>query len=126
MVSRERRLGPRVSLPVFVNQYVEDRPLRALVSDVSPTGIHVKTVKLPLPVPASSTVALEIELPGTSETIWARGEVRYQRAEGAVEAAGIQFTAMPASYAKLLRDYCAEARRSELSHLLSRIRRPMA
>jgi hypothetical protein len=126
MVSSERRLGLRVPLPIYLNQYIEDRPLRALASDVSPTGIHVKTVKLPLPRPASRTVALELELPGTGETIWARGEIRYQRARGGVESAGIRFTAMPSIYAKLLRDYCAEARRDELARLLERIRAPLA
>ena len=126
MVSRERRLGPRVSLPIFLNQYIEDRPLRGLVSDVSPTGIHVKTVKLPAARPATRTVGLELELPGTGETIWARGEIRHRRGEGAVESAGIRFTAMPALYAKLLREYCAEARRDELSRLLARIRGPAA
>jgi hypothetical protein len=122
MSSSERRLGMRVPLPIFLNQYIEDRPLRALASDVSPTGIHVKTVKLPLRRPATRTVALEIELPGTGETIWARGEIRYQRAEGGVHSSGIRFTAMPSLYAKLLRDYCAEARRDELTRLLERIR----
>ncbi len=126
LISRERRLGLRVPLPIFLNQYIEDRPLRALAADVSPTGIHVKTVALPRPAPATRTVGIELELPGTGETIWARGEIRYQRCEGAVEAAGIRFTAMPSVYAKLLRDYCAEARRHELGRLLERIRRPAA
>ena len=126
MVSRERRLGPRVPLPIFLNQYIEDRPTRGLVANVSPTGIHVKTVKLPVARPFTRIVALEIELPGTAETIWARGEICNQRGEGVVEATGIRFTAMPSIHARLLRDYCAEARRDELTRLLTRIRQPAA
>ncbi len=124
MVSQERRLGPRVPLPIFVDQYVNDHPTRALAADLSPTGIRLKTVALPGTPQAESSrsVSLEIGLPGTDDTIWARGEIRYTEGHGAVRASGIRFTAMPQAHAKLLRDYCAEARRLELVRLLSRVR----
>jgi hypothetical protein len=92
---------------------------------VSPTGLYLNTVKLPPGArPQSRVVALEFELPGTGELIWARGEVCYEHSDPYFHGSGVRFTAMPRVHARLLHDYCVETRRAELASLLQRIREP--
>ncbi len=129
MPARDRRLGFRVPLQIFLNKYVKDRPFRALTSNLSETGIYLQVVKTPwMPEETEVTVpvGLEFELPGTQEIIWARGEVCYGASDDMVRGAGIRFTAMPTVHARLIRDYCVESRRAHLGALLGRIRNPRA
>lgn len=128
MPARDRRLGFRVPLQIFLNKYVRDRPFRALTSNLSETGIYLQIVKTPwMPEPSdvSVPVGLEFELPGTGEVIWARGEICYGATDELVHGAGVRFTAMPTLHARLIRDYCVESRRAHLSTLLGRIRKPV-
>jgi hypothetical protein len=112
MHHRDRRVGARVAFPVFLDQYVGDRRFRALATDVSESGIFVHQVAGRRP--RGKVCALEIELPGLGETIWARG--------GTVDGHGIALTGMARSHARMLRAYCVEARRRQLADLLARIR----
>jgi c-di-GMP-binding flagellar brake protein YcgR len=124
---RDRRIGLRVPLEIFVNQYIADRPCRALTTNVSETGIHLTRVTLPRrPAAAERLVGLELELPGTGEVIWARGEICYQQRGGALTATGVRFDAMPRIHARLVRDFCHERRRSRLAAMLDRVRTPAA
>lgn len=123
--STDRRFGVRIDLEIFLNEYVRDRPFRALTQNLSETGLYLNRVHLPpgaRPLPETRDVGLEFELPGTSEVIWARGRVCYESVEPYVRGAGIQFVAMPRVHARLLRDFCARQRRAELAGLLERIR----
>jgi c-di-GMP-binding flagellar brake protein YcgR len=125
---RDRRIGIRVPLEIFLNQYIRDRPFRALAADVSETGIRLAHVKLPgLRLdPTDRVVGLELELPGTGEVIWARGEVCHEVRGGALSTAGVRFDAMPRIHARLIREFCHERRRQKLARLLDRVRRPAA
>jgi hypothetical protein len=120
MHHRDRRVGARVAFPVFLDQYVGDRRFRALATDVSESGIFVHQVAGRRP--RGRVCALEIELPGLGETIWARGEIRRRRGDGTVDGHGIALTGMARSHARMLRAYCVEARRRQLADLLARIR----
>jgi hypothetical protein len=125
MLPCDRRLGVRVDLEFFLNQYVMDRPFRALTRNLSETGVYLDRVRLPRCAPAvarAGDVGLEFELPGTGEVIWARGQICYQRADAYVHGTGVRFTAMPRIHARMVRDYCAEVRDRRLSKLLDRIR----
>jgi hypothetical protein len=121
MISHERRLGARIPLEIFMNEYLHDRPHRALTVNISETGVYVHKV-------ASSfnrrnrVVGLEFALPGVPELIWARGEICYDTFDDHLHGQGIRFTGMPRTYARLLRDYCIEKRREQLAQLLDRIR----
>lgn len=122
---RDRRLGFRVPLQVFLTQYVRDRPIRALARDISDTGVSLQTPEISSQVPHERRqIGLEIELPGTGEVIWARGEVCHSEGDDMVRTSGIRFTAIPTHYARILRDYCIDSRRNHLGSLLSRIRNP--
>lgn len=126
MLSRDRRLGYRVPLEMFLTQYIHERPFRGLTANISDTGLYLETVKAAGPHlgPDNTTVGLEFELPGTNEVIWARGEVCYDRLDHYTLGWGVRFTAMPRIHARLVRDYCIEARHAHLDALLDRIRRP--
>jgi PilZ domain-containing protein len=125
MVSTDRRLGFRVPLSVLMTSFVGDRPVRALTANISDTGVRLQTVKMPR---GPAVVGLELELPGTGEVIWARGEICYRRGDelevGVGHGLGVRFTAMPLCHARLVRDFCVEQRRAQLATLLERIRRP--
>lgn len=109
---------------MFMNQYIADRPYRAMVGNLSESGMFLNRVKAPqTPLRESQrTIGLEFELPGTSETIWARGEICYQGGDSYFYTDGVRFTGMPKIHARLLRDYCIESRREQLGGLLARIR----
>ena len=126
MQTRDRRIGFRVPLEIFITQYIDDRPYRALTTDISDSGLRVDTVSTAarhLPA-AERAFGLEIELPGTGEVIWARGRVCHSTVDGPTLGAGIRFTGMPEIHKKLLRDYCIEARYAHLDALLQRIHNP--
>lgn len=124
MISSDRRLGFRVPSEMFLNQYIADQPYRAMAGNLSETGVLLNRVKvLPRDLSESDRViGLEFELPGTGETIWARGEICYQSKDSYFYTDGVRFTAMPQIHARLLRDYCIESRREHLGGLLGRIR----
>ena len=120
----DRRIGIRVPLEMFLNQYIDDRPVRALSADVSETGLSLARVTLPQGDPsAPRRIGLEFELPGTGEVIWARGQVCRERRGSIFVSTGVRFDAMARSHARLVRDFCLSRRRSQLSDMLARIRR---
>ena len=122
MTAHDRRLGYRLPLEMFLNEYVQDRAHRALSVNISETGLYVNKVIQPLSR-QTRVIGLEFQLPGTSEVIWARGEIAYDSIDEYFHGQGIRFTAMPRVHARLLRDYCIEKRRHQLTDLLDRIRR---
>ena len=120
--SHDRRLGYRVPLEMFLNEYVQDRAHRALTVNISETGIYLNKVIAPIER-TNKVVGLEFELPGTGEMIWARGEIAYDQLDDYFHGQGVRFTGMPRVHARMLRDYCIEKRRAQLGDLLDRIRR---
>jgi len=124
MPTRNRRLGFRVPLQMFLTQYVNDRPFRAGTSNVSEHGVYLNLIKGAPFCRDTSTVGLEFELPGTSEVIWARGEICYDQMDQYFHGTGIRFMAMPRVHARLVRDFVVECRRRHLGEMLDRIRNP--
>jgi hypothetical protein len=125
MTSHDRRLGNRIALEIFMNEYLCDRPHRALTVNISETGVFVNKVATSFNR-RTRVVGLEFELPGTGELIWARGEICYDTFDDHLHGEGIRFTGMPKTYARMLRDYCIEKRRDQLATLLDRIRKTRA
>lgn len=125
MHAADRRLGFRVPLEIFLNQYIMDQPFRALTANVSDTGFHLQLVNRPDRTPTSRrsrVVGLEFELPGTNEIVWARGLICYAKTDDLVHSIGVKFTAMPRIHARMIRDFCVETRRTHLGKMLERIR----
>ena len=118
---RDRRLGYRIPFQTMLTSFVRDRPMRALAEDLSDSGLRIHAVS-PLAPEPGTMMALEIELPGADDTIWAKGEVCYRRGDDLAAGLGVRFVAMAQLHARMLRDYCVESRRQHLGGLLSRIR----
>ena len=121
MATVNRRAEPRIALQMFLNEYVKDNPYRCLATNVSPSGLYVN--RLPNLVQQPRVLGLEFELPGTSEVIWARGEVRFDATDPYFRSTGIAITGIASSHQRLLRDYVVETRIRQLRRLLATIRR---
>lgn len=118
---QDRRLGFRIPYEAMVTSYVRDRPVRGLASDLSDSGVSLSAVAMLAPAPGL-VVGIELELPGEQESIWAAGRVCYRREDRLAAGLGVRFVAMARAQARLLRDFCIEARRRHLGSMLARIR----
>jgi c-di-GMP-binding flagellar brake protein YcgR len=117
----ERRLGYRIPFESMVTSYVHDRPIRALASNLSDTGINMSSISMLAP-PPGLVVGLEIDLPGMDESIWASGQICYRKDDRLASGLGVKFVAMAKCQARLVRDFCIEMRRQHLGSILARIR----
>jgi c-di-GMP-binding flagellar brake protein YcgR len=120
----ERRLGYRIPFESMVTSYVNDRPIRALSSNLSDSGINMSSISMLAP-PPGLVVGLELDLPGTSDSIWASGQICYRenyKVDSLASGIGVKFLAMARSQARLIRDFCIETRRAHLGSILARIR----
>ena len=117
----DRRLGIRIPFETMVTSYVHDRPVRALVSNLSDSGMNMSAITMLAP-PPGLVVGLEIELPGMDESIWASGRICYRKDDRMASGLGVRFVAMARSQARVVRDFCIEMRRKNLGALLARIR----
>jgi hypothetical protein len=136
--SEERRDLDRVPLAIFLNEYVADRLHRAVTTNVSPTGIYVNRVfqaghrRLQFGR-EERFVQLEFQLPGTSDVIWARGEVRYDDVgassplgtndDAMVHGTGVHFVAIARGHARMLRNYVLDRKRQRLREILELVRK---
>lgn len=118
---QDRRLGYRIPFEGMVTSYVHDRPVRALVSNLSDTGMNMSSIAMLAP-PPGLVVGLELEIPGMPDSIWASGRVCYRSDDRMASKLGVRFVAMAHSQARMIRDFCIEARRKSLGSLLARIR----
>ena len=117
-----RRDGYRIPMQLFLNEYVRDKAHRCMAVNLSPSGIFLNRLLMPIHRP-TRVVGLEFELPDTSEMIWAKGEVRYDTLDQYFHGTGIEFTGMAQVHRRLIRDYVLEQRERSLRRLLARVRR---
>lgn len=117
----ERRLGYRIPFEAMITSYVHDRPVRGLSQNLSDTGINVSAISMLAP-PPGLVVGLEMNLPGIDDSIWASGQICYRKDDRMASGLGVRFLAMAKSQARMIRDFCIEARRKNLGSLLARIR----
>jgi c-di-GMP-binding flagellar brake protein YcgR len=118
---QDRRLGFRVPFEAMVTSYVHDRPVRALASNLSDSGLNMSSITMLAP-PPGLVVGLELELPGERESIWASARICYRKDDHLASGLGVRFLSMARSQARALRDFCVEMRRQNLGALLARIR----
>jgi hypothetical protein len=116
-----RRLAPRVRLDGLCGVVSKDELRYAALLDLSALGLKLE--RLFDPALASRVVQIEIELPGTDEIVWARGEVTYahltplggHHPNGQPRLrclAGIRMDRIAGHDRRLLRDYVIETRRA--------------
>ncbi len=70
---REKRRTPRAHLDIYLNKYVGGIPYMARASDISPQGVRV--AHLIEPQHNGKQVGLQFQLPGSTEVIYAEGEI---------------------------------------------------
>jgi len=117
----DRRLGSGIPLDWRVTSSVGDRRVGGVGQHISVTGLLMSAISMVAP-PPGSVVGLEIDLPGTSDSIWAAGRVCYRKDDRLASGLGVRFVAMATSQARMIRDFCIEMRRANLGSLLARIR----
>jgi c-di-GMP-binding flagellar brake protein YcgR len=100
----ERRRALRVRIGVSLTQYVRERPFRSLAVNVSASGILLQRL-VGRRVPLSRIVAVELELPGTAETLWASAEPRFDILDDAFQTSGLTFVNMAHKHEVLLREF---------------------
>lgn len=105
----DRRISPRLRLRVCLNEYVREDPHPALAMDFSESGVGIQKRASPRPA-QSGVVALEVELPGTNETIWASAEPKFDAVGADVHVSGLRFLSMARKHERLIRDYLRERR----------------
>jgi hypothetical protein len=106
----DRRYERRVPLEMYLNAYVEDRPHRGFSVNLSESGLYLNTLSR-TPLPPLTTVGLELDLPGASETIWAAGLLCYDADDEYFHGEGIRFVAMAHRHLRLLHDFLNARRR---------------
>lgn len=95
---------------MFLNQYVRDRPFRALAINLSPTGLLLQKLIEP-GTPLARVVSLEFELPETGEVVWACAEPRFDALDRDFQTTGLTFTGMAGKHERLLREFILEKSR---------------
>ena len=104
MIGSERRLDTRVRVEMFLNQYMKEEACRALAVNVSENGLYLQRLAEPV-TRHSRVVALEFELPGTGEIVWAKGESRFAAIDDDFHFTGVRFLAMARKHERLVRDW---------------------
>lgn len=110
----DRRLNRRVTVDMFFNQYIQDLPFRSLAVNVSEHGLAAQRLadrRIPRERRRDGgIVAVEFELPGTGEVIWAKGETQFVTVDRDFHRAGIRFLAMARRHERLVREFVWERR----------------
>jgi hypothetical protein len=104
-----RRLAPRFPVQARLNEIVRDRASPAVAFDVSLTGLAIRKPTVPRLYHAG-VVGLEVELPGTSEVIWASAQPRFHAVGPRFHLSGLLFLDMARKHRHLLHDYVSERR----------------
>ena len=73
-MTRNRRRSERLPVGFYVDQIIGDDPHRCFTTDLSAIGLYMERLVEPLRR-TLNVVQLEIPLPATSDSIWAKGEV---------------------------------------------------
>ena len=84
----ERRLGYRIPFESMVTSYVHDRPIRGLAQNLSDSGMLMSAISMVAP-PPGLVIGLEIDLPGTNDSIWAAGRVCYRQDDSMASGLGV-------------------------------------
>ena len=118
---QDRRLGFRIPFETMVTSYVNDRPVRGLVTNLSDTGMSMSAITMLAP-PPGLVVGIELDVPGVDESIWASAQICYRKDDRMASGLGVRFIAMARTHARIIREFCIEMRRKNLGSLLARIR----
>lgn len=118
-----RRRSERLPVGFYVDQIVGNDLHRCFTTDLSALGIFVERVAEPMRR-SSAIVQLEIPLPDSSDTLWAKGEVVYDRFDVLFHGQAIRFAGMARAHQRMLREWLWDTRTSERTLALPPYRAP--
>jgi hypothetical protein len=117
----ERRTGYRIPLKMHANEYIGERLYRGIVTSLSESGLQLSRLLVPVDRRTSS-VQLELMLPGTADTIWATGAVCYDTFDSYFHGTGVRLTGIAQAHARLLRNFVMDTRVMRLRRFLAQLR----
>jgi len=112
-MASERRDTLRVPDNRLITEFVFNRPDAASIVNLSCEGIYTVKSMRSRGVRGPRKIQMEIPVPEASESIWALGEIVFERVGMSCIGSGIRFLAMAESHKTLLMDLI-EARRHQL------------
>jgi len=107
-----RRRSQRTPVGFYVEQFIDDAPHRCFTTDMSSIGIYLERLAEPFQR-NSNLVQLQIGLPGGAETIWASGEIVYDRLDPLFHGTAIQFRGMARRDQRQVREWLRESHKQE-------------
>jgi PilZ domain len=121
-MSHNRRRSERHPVGFYVEQFVNDEAHRCFTTDLSYVGLYMERLVEPMDR-CSKVVQLEITLPETSDSIWAAGEVVYDRIDSLFHGTAIRFTGMARTHQRWIREWLRETSRDKQMTKLHPLRR---
>ena len=109
---RNRRRCERHAVGFYVDQFVNDEPFRCFTTDLSSIGLYMERPVQPINR-SSKFVQLEIKLPRSSDSIWALGEVIYDRLDSLFHGTAVCFTAMAHRQRRFLCEWLRDTERTQ-------------
>jgi hypothetical protein len=106
-MTQNRRRSERLPVGFYVDQIVHDDPYRCFTTELSALGLYLERLAEPLDR-RSTLVQLEIPLPHTSDSIWAKGEVIHDRFDALFHGTAVRFTGMARRHQRMLREWLRE------------------
>jgi hypothetical protein len=125
-MSTDRRQQVRLPVEICVQQFLAGDAYLGLTRDLSERGLYITAPRLSgSAVWYGAPLQLEFALPGTGETIWARGLVCHEDMSGphGERGLGVRLIDMAERHARSLRHYVESVRRARLHNLLLQMNR---
>lgn len=126
-MSYDRRKEVRLPVEICVQQFLAGESYLGLTRDLSERGLYITAPRIQDERLTwfGAPLQVELALPGTGETIWARGLVCHEDAlnENEVRGLGVRLIDMAEKHATSLRSYVESIRRARLHNLLLQMNR---
>lgn len=105
-MSNQRKVD-RAPCDIYLNKIIDESRHLSRARDISPDGIWLSRVLEP--EHARREIGLEFQLPGSTEVIWAAGQIvredEREAPDGAVEGTAVRFTAMAERFRRMIEVY---------------------
>jgi hypothetical protein len=103
-MSKDRRTNLRIPIELPIIQFIDNRPIRSLISNLSATGLHSCHAVEPMSR-SSRVIQIEFPLPGVAERLWAKAEVVYDTIGPCFHGTGVRFIAIANAHQRLLDEW---------------------
>jgi hypothetical protein len=110
LMNSDRRRSQRFPVGFQIQQIVDDEPRDCFLTDLSSIGLYAERMVEPFER-NSNIVQVELPLPDTGDSLWAKGEIVYDCIDPLFHGSAIRFTAMARKHQRMLREWLRESRR---------------